>query len=468
MPKSIANILGRAVRVRDGKVEVCNRKRLQSELMDELVWKAVFGSEREKATAGWIIWEVAQAVGVKQASIHDFYMARGKGRVPRNFTVPAMNLRGMAYDMARAVFSQVRKLKVGAFILELARSEMGYTDQPPVEYATVMLAAALREGYRGPLFIQGDHFQTKLSDVPGKPKEGEVQSVKELIAESIEAGFYNIDIDTSTLVDLSRKTEVAQQRNNIKYSLELAKKVRDLEPKGITISLGGEIGHIGGKNSTVEDFVTYMDGFNKGKRGMVGLSKISVQTGTSHGGVVMADGTLADIDVDFNVLAAISQVSRKKYRIAGAVQHGASTLPDPFFSKFAESQACEVHLATGFQNIMMDHPKFPRTLLRKMYRWLDKEKIDERKEGWTESQFHYKTRKKAWGRFKKECWCLDGRTRAAIRRSLEKRFAFMFRELNVANTRKMVDMIIKPPTSHKTLEDFTGEKKMGDVKGLTD
>lgn len=469
IPKSIIAILGRAIRVIGGKVEVCSRKRLQSEFVDGLVWKAVFGNEQERAAAGWIIWEAAQIVGVKPASIHNFYMARGRGRVPRNFTVPAMNLRGMAYDMARAVFSQIRKLKVGAFILELARSEMGYTGQPPVEYATVMIAAALREGYRGPLFIQGDHFQTKLSGTPGKPEKGELDAVRKLIGESIEAGFYNIDIDTSTLVDLSCKTEAAQQKNNIRYSLQLAEQVRALEPRGVTISLGGEIGHIGGKNSTVEDFEAYMDGFERGKpRGMVGLSKISVQTGTSHGGVVMPDGSLKDIDVDFNVLAAISKVGRSKYRIAGAVQHGASTLPDPFFAKFAEAEACEVHLATDFQNIMMDHPKFPKTLLSKMYRWTDREKSDERKESWTDDQFHYKLRKKSWGKFKKQCWSLDGQIRAAIRKSLEERFAFMFRELGVVNTQKMVDRIIKPPTIHKRFSDFTSEKKAGDIKGLAD
>lgn len=468
IPDSVIKILGKAIKVDKGKVEVLDQKMLKSNILDDLVWKAVFGEQGEKMAARWIIWEVAQAVGVKPAAIHDFYMARGKGRMMRDFTTPAMNLRGMAYDMARAVFKTVNKLKVGAFILELARSEMGYTDQAPQEYATVMLGAALREGYRGPVFIQGDHFQTKVSDVPGRPKPGEVGAVKKLIADSIAAGFYNIDIDTSTLVDLTRETEKQQQKSNIEHSLILAKQVRALEPRGLTISLGGEIGHIGGKNSTVSDFEEYIKGFNQGKpHGMKGMSKISVQTGTSHGGVVLADGSLAEIDVDFRVLSDISKVGWEKYGIAGAVQHGASTLPDQFFSKFTESEAVEVHLATGFQNIMMDNPAFPRALINKMYKWLDEEKQDERKEEWTENQFHYKLRKKAWGQFKKECWSIEAGARAAIRQDLEKRFTFLFAELNVVNTRKLVDKFIKAPTVNKSLQEFAS-KKVKDVKGLAD
>lgn len=458
--ESIDEIISGVVGVSGDKVKVLKGKKLESVLMDELVWKAVFGSNEEKAVARFVIWEIAQQVGVIPVSIHDLYIARGKGKVDADFSVPAMNLRGMAYDTARAVFSQVKKLKVGAFILEIARSEMEYTGQEPEEYAIVMLAAALREGYRGPVFIQGDHFQTKMSNIPGKPKAGEIVVLKKLIGKAIKAGFYNIDIDTSTLVDLTREKEGDQQKSNIRHCLIFSEYVRSLQPKGVVVSLGGEIGHIGGKNSTVLDFEAFMDGFISGKpKGMVGLSKISVQAGTSHGGVVLADGSIADTDVDFRTLKEISDVGREKYGISGAVQHGASTLAGEFFSKFAESGVAEVHLATGFQNLIMDHSQFPGKLLGEMYEWLDEEKVDERKGNWTDEQFHYKLRKKAWGRFKKECWSIDRKRRIAIRKSLGKKFEFLFRALNVVDTRKMVDKFVKPVVIHKSLGDFNIENK---------
>src|SRR5207248_1417084 len=154
------------------------------------------------------------------------------------------------------------KLKVCSLILEIARSEIAYTDQRPSEYVAVMLAAAMREGFRGPVFIQGDHFQVNAKKFAVDPVT-EVNGVKQLACEAIAAGFYNIDVDTSTLVDISKPTLKEQQRTNFEQGVELAMTVRELQPKGVTISIGGEIGEVGTENSTVEELVTYMDGFNE-------------------------------------------------------------------------------------------------------------------------------------------------------------------------------------------------------------
>ena len=193
-----------SVSVLDGRVDVRDEGAIASPAMDRLVYTAVFGNSEERDDARWLIWEIGQAVGVQPASIHALYIARGEGKAG-GFTVPAMNIRGMSYDTARALFRAAVKLKVGALILEIARSEIAYTEQRPAEYVTVMLAAALREGFRGPLFIQGDHFQVNSKKFAVDPVT-EVNGVKQLIREAIAAGFYNIDVDTSTLVDLSKPT----------------------------------------------------------------------------------------------------------------------------------------------------------------------------------------------------------------------------------------------------------------------
>src|SRR5581483_10979082 len=151
---SLNTLFGSSVSVRDGTVTVSNPSALASPAMDQLIRAAVFGGDDEKEHARWLIWELAQAAGVRPASIHELYLARGRGEV-HGFTVPAINVRGMAYDTARAIFRVANTLEAGAFILEIARSEIAYTDQRPAEYVAVMLAAALREGFRGPLFIQG-------------------------------------------------------------------------------------------------------------------------------------------------------------------------------------------------------------------------------------------------------------------------------------------------------------------------
>ncbi|MBD3250054.1 MAG: aldolase [Candidatus Pacebacteria bacterium] len=440
------------------------------EQLDQLVYQAVFAeSDQQKAAARYQIWQAADQAGIILSSIHDFYMARGREELPLNLTVPAINVRGMAYNTARAAFQAAVEQKVGAVIFEIARSEIGYTDQTPLEYVTVISAAALRQGWSGPLFIQGDHFQAK-SDKPGQPKTGEINKIKDLIKEAIEAGFYNIDIDMSTLVSLDKPREQEQQLPNAQYSAELTDWIRSLEPAGVTVSVGGEIGHIGGKNSTAEDFIAFIDQYRQFLPDQnKGMSKVSVQTGTHHGGVVLPNGELADVDVDFSILSKISKLARDKYQIAGTVQHGASTLPDEFFAQFADSQAIEVHLATGFQNIIMDHPAFPQDLLREMYQWLEKNKLDEKKESQTMDQFYYKLRKKAWGQFKKQVWDIPEEVQAKLRQALTNRFKFMFDQLNVKDTQQLVAQFVKPVRVEKGESDFLPrENKQINTQGLAD
>ncbi|MBS1251434.1 MAG: hypothetical protein MAG451_00467 [Anaerolineales bacterium] len=455
----------------DGAVSVVDEASLCEGAIDRLIRDAVFGSVEQRAAARWLIWEMGQDLGVQPASIHDFYMARGRGEVPTDFTVPAMNLRGISYYMARAVFRAANKLNVGALICEIARSEIGYTDQRPGEYTTAMIAGAIKEGFRGPVFIQGDHFQVSAKGY-AKNREKEINAVKDLISEAIAGGFYNIDVDTSTLVDLEEDELMEQQRQNYLASSSLTAFIRNIEPEGVTVSVGGEIGEVGGKNSTEPELRAYMDGFNTSLSQfddeLVGLSKISIQTGTSHGGVVLPDGTLADVSIDFDVLSRLSRVSREEYGLAGAVQHGASTLPDSAFSKFAAESACEVHLATGFQNIIYEHEALPDELREKSYAHIKEHRADEWKEGQTEDQFIYKTRKKAFGGVKEDWWGLSADVLQQIGAALEDKFAFLFEQLNVTDTREMVDEIIDAPEIHKTPEDFVPKSELAMAKDLAD
>src|SRR5213596_2319483 len=391
-----------------------------SAAMDDLVRQAVFGAPDEREQARWLIWEIGQQAGVRPASIHELYLTRGRGEVPP-FTTPAMNIRVLSYDSARAVFRAAKRLDVGALICEIARSEIGYTEQRPAEYVAVMTAAALREGFTGPLFIQGDHVQVNAKKYAADP-EAELKALRALIEEELHAGFYNIDIDTSTLVDLSKPNLDEQQRTNYERAAELTKFIRDREPEDVTVSVGAEIGEVGGKNSDVHELKAFMDGYNRTLKKIgtaPGISKISVQTGTSHGGVVLPDGSIAKVQLDLDALQALSHDARTKYGLGGAVQHGASTLPPEAFSKFPACEAVEIHLATNFQTIVMDHPALPHDLRREVNEWVKREAKDEWKKGDTEEQFIYKSRKKAIGPFKRRFWDLPAEVRAAIGADLE-------------------------------------------------
>lgn len=448
---TIEQLFDGAVVVENGTVAVKDGSKLASSHMDSVVREAVFGEGDVRDNARWLIWELAQYAGIRVASIHDLYLARGRGECG-GFTVPAINVRGMAYDTARSIFRTSVKMNAGAFICEIARSEIAYTEQRPAEYVAVILAAAVREGFRGPVFIQGDHFQLNAKKFAANPQP-EVDAVKQLAREAIAAGFYNIDIDTSTLVDLSKPTLAEQQRVNVEQAVDLAVFIRSLQPSGINISLGGEIGEVGTQNSTPEELRAYMDGFNtllaQRAPGTEGLSKISVQSGTSHGGVVLPDGSIADVKIDFDTLARLSDLARKEYGMAGAVQHGASTLPDTMFHKFPPTATCEIHLATNFQTMLYDH--MPQALRDEIYAWLDTNAKDERKPTDTPEQFYYKTRKKALGPFKRKIWDLPADAKRALAAAYDAKFEFLFTQLNIGNTKDVVASFVKAAEIHRPM-----------------
>lgn len=384
---------------------------------------------------------LAYKKGIYISSIHELYKACGKGEFT-GFTIPAINLRSMTYDLARAIFRVAKKNNSGAFIFEIAKSEMGYTAQAPVEYAAVVLAAAIKEGYSGPVFIQGDHFQVNAKKFAENP-EKEIGGLKALISEAIGAGFYNIDIDSSTVVDLTKTDIKKQQLHNYTVCAKLAHFIRQIQPRGIEVSVGGEIGEVGSKNSTPEDLRAFMEGFKERlRKGLAGISKISIQTGTSHGGVVLPDGSIAQVKLDFDTLKNLSRIAREEFGLAGAVQHGASTLPAEAFHKFPETDTAEVHLATEFQNMIYESKHFPQELKAKMYAWLKVNAAGEQKEGETEEQFFYKTRKKALGPFKKEIMGLPDSVRDAIASEIEAKFDFLFKQLNAVNNKELVDKYI--------------------------
>lgn len=437
--RQLAMPMAKSVQLSDEfQVTILDQKSLRKDV-EKLVRKAIFGSSSERAMAQWLIRACALEVGIIPASIHEFYYARGKTEIRDDFTVPAINLRSLTFFAARAVFRAAAKIDAKALIFEIARSEIGYTDQRPAEYAANVLGAAIVEGYQGPIFLQGDHFQISASRY-AKDSKSEVNNVLSLSTEAIDAGFFNIDIDTSTLVDLAYETIDKQQELNYSLCSQIASHVRAKQPEEIEISLGGEIGEVGGHNSTEPELRAFMEGFiqkfNQSNPGDAGLSKISIQTGTSHGGVVLPDGSIASVSVDFDTLEHLSKIA-KEYGMGGAVQHGASTLPESAFGKFAEAGALEVHLATNFQNILYDH--LPRELVDEIHAYLDDNHSNERKQDQTDDQFYYKTRKRALGPYKERIWSLSNKVIDQISQAWEDQFSFLFDQLNIANTAAMID-----------------------------
>jgi fructose/tagatose bisphosphate aldolase len=455
--QKLVGLLDGSLSLTDHHTGIKDRKHLQDNI-HKLAELSALGNNLEKGAAQYIIRRAALAFGAIPSSIIGLYLSRGRGEIPLTFSVPAINLRMLAFDSACAVFRVAKEMNAGAFIFEIARSEMGYTDQRPAEYTSSILAAAIAEGYSGPVFIQGDHFQVSAKRYASSP-ETEVHAVKDLTKEAIAAGFYNIDIDTSTLVDITKPTIPEQQKLNYTLSAMNSAYIRSLQPEGIQVSIGGEIGEVGGHNSTEEELRAYMDGYHselsKQAPNAIGLSKISIQTGTSHGGIVLPDGSIAKVNLDFGILLKLSRVARSVYGMGGTVQHGASTLPESAFGKFVESEAVEVHLATNFQNMIFN--RLPDELRSEMYAYLDKNSASERKPDMTDEQFYYKTRKNAIGPFKAKTWQLPSDTKKGIAQSLEEQFRKLFVYLGMQGSRTYVDSKVHPIKIEPDLKYYLGE-----------
>ncbi len=214
----------------------------------------------------------------------------------------------------------------------------------------------------------------------------------------------------------------------------------------------------GSQNSNAEELRAYLDGYRRELDarvpGAVGVSKVSVQTGTSHGGVPLPDGGVAEVKLDFEVLRELGEIARG-YGAAGAVQHGASTLPDELFHRFPAVETAEIHLATGFQNALFEHPAFPEELHRRIEAWCFENAADERKPGQTDQQFIYTTRKKAIGPFKRELWDLP--TKDEILAAQRRKISFLFTELGVNGSREMIATYIRPVELHRPIPDALRE-----------
>jgi hypothetical protein len=413
--------------------------------VDHLVYLAHFGNPLEQYNAAREVRHLAAAQGARPASIYPVYKARADGQLEPTFTVPAMNLRGMSYLMAQAAFEAAQELDVGLMIFELARSEMKYSAQTPLQLATSVLAAAVKTGWHHPVFIQGDHFQPK-AEFPGQIKVGEASLIKELLKDSLEAGIFNLDIDGSTLVDPSQPGEYDQQRPNFLFTAEMYHYLQDLtidQPSTTApLSLGSEISEVGTHLSKSSQLAAFMTGLkdegNWDWEVQPGPIKVAIETGTRHGGTTNRDGTPGPMVVDFDRIKTISTIAHHKYHMAGAVQHGASTLDKTFFAQFPQAETLEIHLSTGFQNTILNHPAFPQDLLEAMYTWCEMKCFKDRQPDWSDAQFYAKTRKKAWGPFKEQTWCLPDQVQRALKNALRYEYSEYFKALKVKNTLPLI------------------------------
>ena len=101
----------------------------------------------ERDAARWLLWEIGQAVGVRPASIGADLLRPWPGRVRRIHRPGDQRADAGLRHGARDLPGRARR-DGGAILLEIARSEIAYTDQRPAEYVAVIIGGGAARGLR--------------------------------------------------------------------------------------------------------------------------------------------------------------------------------------------------------------------------------------------------------------------------------------------------------------------------------
>lgn len=402
--------------------------------LDEWAYQLAFAPPAQQQTLLGQLRQLALEHGVMLSSISPVYRALAQGQLPA-LTVPAFNLRGLTYPIARALFRSMATHQAGPVMFELAPSEAREGQQSFTEYAAMVLAAALREGYRGPLFLQGDHFGLYQGSL------AEEHTVVGHCQQALEAGFGQIDLDASALT--ATDPGVPFHQPNAQAIARLIQVIRS-HPQGGSCCIGAEVGEIGGANTSPSDLLAFMAELKQWlPPGVLGIEKLSVQTGTTHGGVVNADGSLGPMPLDLDLVASLAQTVRQHFGLAGVVQHGASTLSVEQLAQLPPLGVIEVHLATGIQNRIFDHPLFPAQLTAQMQQ--EMVGVVDAETGREQSSDHlslqqrfYNARWRAWGVYKQALWNLPEALQHRMASDLEDWFGQILQALRVAHTRHLL------------------------------
>ena len=104
---------------KNGTIKIIDQDTLRNKKIDTLVYNAVFNKETAiKNISRWLIRNTGNKLGIVSSSIQSLYEAIGKKQF-QGFTVPAINIRGLTYDVARSIFRAAKRIMPGRLYLRL-------------------------------------------------------------------------------------------------------------------------------------------------------------------------------------------------------------------------------------------------------------------------------------------------------------------------------------------------------------
>lgn len=440
-PEAVVSLVEQVCTLSNGTIEKINdADTLQNSTIYTLQFNAsVSENEATKKIAIDMINQIAAAMNIATGSNCDFYEKKAAGE-HQFFTVPAINTRMVTFHKTRAAVRAAEALQLPHIIFELALSESGYTAQEADEFVALLKAAYISLGLSGhTIYAQADHYQFDPKKYAADAY-AEFERIKNKTLLALENGIYNIDIDASKFETVdTNKTDRENQAENARLTAELFHVIREYEKQNslpCTVSVGGEVGEVGGENTKYPQVSAYLElvdeiSKEKGSGDAKGLSKVSINVGSAHGGVLGPDGQPLDtVPLNFQAhhdLYMKGTDPRNSGHII-SVQHGASTLPKKYFPLFPAMHVGEIHLATGFQNVVWsvletEDPELYNTMKDRV-----KQDFGDKVANYdTEAIWFMKERKRVTKFFKKEL--LLSPAVPTIEKELEKEFSTIFHSL---------------------------------------
>jgi len=348
----------------------------------------------------------------------------------------------VSFHMARSAVRAADALGVPHIIFELALSEVGYTGQQKDEYVALVKAAYISLGIKNrKIYLQADHYQLDPKKY-AEDSDKEMQRIKSAITKALENEVYNIDIDSSKFETADPdKSDRENQLENARLTAELFHFIRTYEKEHslpCLVSIGGEVGEVGGENTKYPQVNAYLEMLHEqsealGSGGDHGLDKVSINVGSAHGGVLGADGKPLDtVPLDFTAhhdLYMVGKDPKNPDKHVLPVQHGASTLPKKYFSLFPAMHVAEVHLATGFQNIVWEVLEKEDNVLYEKMKLMVSEKFGEKIVGHKTEAIGFMKERKRVTEFVKKDLLLSGSVEA-MELALEEDFTTIFHSLH--------------------------------------
>ena len=298
----------------------------------DLAWTAAFSiDEATIEAAQWLIWEASQVLGARSASIQGLYDARARGEVVGlhgpGHQPPRPDLRhgpDRLRDRRRRPTS-ARSSSSSPGASRRTRSSARSTTRRPS--SPVPIAA----GWRGPVFLQGDHYQFNAKKYAADP-EAMTEEIRRACRLAIDAGYRNIDIDSSTLVDLSKPNVDEEQRENYtprgradRADPDARDRRRDDQRR--RRDRRGRHEELDRRRAAGVPRRLPPRARPSGRPARARSRRSASRPARRTAGSRCPDGGVAEVKLDFEVLRELGEVART-YGLAGAVQHGASTLPD--------------------------------------------------------------------------------------------------------------------------------------------